>query len=66
MLDDLMRELKASEVALDTAAAEYERKLGVPVVGVFYSWPAWRRYTAAFRNYQYAFHRYFERASRDS
>lgn len=36
---------------LEQAQAEYDRKQAVPVVGLLYSWPAWRRYRRAFKEW---------------
>ncbi len=38
-------------VRLEAAQADYDRKLAVPVIGFLYSWPAWRRYVRAFREW---------------
>ena len=48
-----MTEAEADKVVLDAAAevgrtmAEYERKVAIPFIGLWWSEPAWRRYREA-------------------
>jgi bisphosphoglycerate-independent phosphoglycerate mutase (AlkP superfamily) len=58
-----MRELMER---LEAAMAEYDRKMAVPIVGLFYSMPAWRRYVRAFDAYRTAEAEYFRSASSPS
>lgn len=48
---DCARSYEEAIARLDAAADDYERKFDVPVIGLFYSMPAWRRYQAAHREF---------------
>ncbi len=47
--------LEEAKRALELAGDDYERKARIPVVGLFYSMPAWRRYLTAFNRYDRTF-----------
>lgn len=48
----------AARDACRAAGAEYQRKVDVPIIGLLYSMPAWRRYERAMSNYDEVFARF--------